>query len=111
MSCRRGLETSPTAKNVTMTTDFTERGTHMIRTDERLDHDVVLNVTANKIKALRPLVALILSDQFVPDERKRLRHLVGDDGVFHLKNALARLCSEAARKSIQATDSHSTLGR
>ncbi len=61
-------------------------------------HDAIIDALANQTRALLPLVKLVLTDAFTPEERHRLRHLVGNDGVFHLKNELSRLCSEKARE-------------
>lgn len=61
-------------------------------------HDAIIDALANQTRALLPLVKLVLTDAFTAEERHRLRHLVGGDGVFHLKNELSRLCSEKARE-------------
>lgn len=60
--------------------------------------DQELEIAAHLILALRPLAERIASDEFTPEERKHLRELVKGDGVFHLSNALNRLCGEKARE-------------
>jgi hypothetical protein len=52
------------------------------------------------ISGLAPLVAIALSDAFTAEDRDDIREAAGNDGVFNLKNALARLCGERARSSL-----------
>lgn len=53
---------------------------------------------AHLIKALLPVVQIILSDDFSPEDREELRIMAGKYSVFNLKNALVRLCGERARR-------------
>lgn len=60
-------------------------------------HEVVTRSLAAQIKAMLPLVQIVSSDAFSPEERAQLRELTGGDGVFRLANQLYRLCGERAR--------------
>lgn len=54
-------------------------------------------LTAVLLSAASPLVRHLESDACTPQERSRLRDLMGDSGMFNLSTSLNRLCSERAR--------------
>lgn len=60
-----------------------------------LAHDVLVPVLANMLLALAPLANLALT-QWTPEQRSRLRELVGLSFVFSLSNDMNALCSERA---------------
>lgn len=58
---------------------------------------------AHLILAAKPLAEALLSDQYSPEDRKRLRELTGNgrsNAVFDLSNLLNRLCGERARNEL-----------
>lgn len=62
-----------------------------------------INSLAHIIQAAIPLAKLVLTDNFSPEERKKLRDMTQSGqshGVFDLSNLLNRLCGEKARKEI-----------
>ncbi len=61
---------------------------------------VVKQSLVAQISALAPLVELVLSDAFTADDRDEIRKMSGGDGIFNLKNSLARLCGERARNNL-----------
>lgn len=61
-----------------------------------ISKEAVLQSLAAGIGMIRPLAKLLLSEQFDAKDREKLRELVEDDGIFHLKNDLTRLSSETA---------------
>lgn len=56
-----------------------------------------LLITAALLGAVRPLVSHLNSDDCTPQDRSKLRSLLGDDGMFELSNHFHALCSERAR--------------
>lgn len=64
------------------------------------EHRTMVTAVADLVRAMLPLVELVLSDKFTKEDRKELRELSGRDGVFRLSNALNKLCSEKAREQI-----------
>jgi len=52
------------------------------------------------VKGMLSFAEMLLSDDFTPEDRARLREKAGGDGVFHLSNRLNRLCGERARRNI-----------
>jgi hypothetical protein len=58
------------------------------------DHTLLAAVL---LGAASPLVRYLDSDDCTPQERSRLRELMGQDGMFDLSTHFNRLCSERAR--------------
>lgn len=57
----------------------------------------VVSMLAMLLGAASPLARLVVSDEYSPEARSQLRHLMGESGMFELSNTLSRLCSERAR--------------
>lgn len=90
---------TPTRVVVTQPTHSPERN----RSDD--ERAQAIEVLAHLVLAAKPLAVSILSDDFSPEERTRLRELatVGrSNGVFELSNLLNRLCGEKARDEIRS---------
>ena len=60
-------------------------------------HTSIIESLANIIKGIIPLVNLLESDEFTPEERAQFRELVGGNGVFEFSNSFFRLCGERTR--------------
>ncbi len=68
--------------------------------DAPAGHDAIIRALAGFVQAAVPLVDLVLSDEFTPEERQRVRDLVGNEGVSRLSNLFTRLSGEAARNAL-----------
>lgn len=69
-----------------------------------INHESALKIFAHQVLAMVPLAEWIASDEFTPDERRKLRELSSNgrsNNVFELSTALNRLCSETARKEMR----------
>jgi hypothetical protein len=62
--------------------------------------EAITTIIAAMAAAMIPMIDLALSDSFSADHRAKLRHKAGEFGLFDLKNKLARLCSEQARREL-----------
>jgi hypothetical protein len=67
-------------------------------------HDHVVERVAMLVKSLEPLARRLVSDEFSPEDRKRLRELTAlqdqSHSVFELSTHLNRLCGEKARREL-----------
>ena len=61
------------------------------------DAKVILERLAAMITAMRPYAELVASERFSPEDRRRLRDIVGEGAIFNLSTALNCLCGETAR--------------
>jgi len=61
-----------------------------------LDHGGLVALIASRIGEVRPLAQYLL-DECSPEDRARVRELLGEEGVFDLSNLFNALCSERAR--------------
>lgn len=68
-----------------------------------IDKRSVVESLAALIRAGLPLAELIESDVFSDQDRRQLRVLTGQNGVFRLANILNRLCGEEARAQLRAS--------
>ena len=59
-----------------------------------------LEMLGHLILAMLPLAERVASDSCSAQDRRDLRQMVGNDGVFHLSTALNALCGEEARKQV-----------
>lgn len=75
-----------------------EKEVHEIVTALSTGGDTLL-VTAALLGALLPLARHLDSDDCTPQDRSKLRSLMGEDGMFELSNHFNRLCSERARSN------------
>lgn len=64
------------------------------------EHANMLQTLAYLILAARSIATRVASSEFSAEERRRLRELVGMNGVFDLSNALNKLCGETARSQM-----------
>lgn len=71
-----------------------------IKAPETTDKKDLIEGFAMVVKGLVPFARYLLSEACSPADRDKLRQLAGGDGVFHLSNALNRLCGEQARTEI-----------
>lgn len=62
------------------------------------DHEAVIQATAAMLTSVFPLLQLVNSDQYTPEERKALREKLGFFGAMSISTELNRLCSERARE-------------
>ncbi len=61
-----------------------------------------IKTLAHLVTAMLPLAQEVASDRYSQDDRKLLRKLAGNDGVFQLSTALNQLCGEKARDIVAA---------
>jgi hypothetical protein len=59
--------------------------------------DLIVASVAHHAQAMLPLAEALLSDEFTPADRERVRELAGAKTIFLLANALNGLCGERAR--------------
>lgn len=64
--------------------------------NEVLTFEMLVQVLGDLLSAALPLAELAL-DSWTPEQRARLRELVGDEAMFELSNNMNALCSERAR--------------
>lgn len=70
------------------------------RTEHSRAEDIdIVETFALQVKAMIPLAEVIASDRCTPGDRRRLRSLAGEEGVFKLSTLLNRLCSETVFKT------------
>lgn len=73
-----------------------------------VEKKLLIENLAGLINLARPIAKLVLSDKFSSDERRELRRLTNDSGVFELTNDLKKLCSEKSREIISASENNET---
>lgn len=73
------------------------------RKDPIDDRNAITESLAHSIVALLPLAERLLSENYSPEDRERLRALAGGTGVFKLATALHRLCGERVRSTSIST--------
>lgn len=61
------------------------------------DHDAVAAALAAMLMSSYPLLQFVNSDNFTPEERRKLRERLGFFGAMNISTELNRLCSEKAR--------------
>ncbi len=67
---------------------------------KKIEKERVISLLSHFIVVGMPLAGFLLSENFTPEDRKKLRDLTGGDGVFKFKNLLSRLCSEQAKREL-----------
>lgn len=67
------------------------------------DHDAVAAWLAAMLLSSYPLLQYVNSDNFTPEERKKLRERLGFFGAMNISTELNRLCSEKARTQFEGT--------
>ncbi len=83
-----------------------------VQTVSTSTHGSDLETLGHLILAMIPLAERVVSDDFSPAERRRLREMTFDTGVFRLSNALEALCGETAREQVLSnSNSKSTATR
>jgi len=60
-------------------------------------HTSILETLSGMVKGMIPLAKLVASDEFSEEERKLLREMAGETGVFTLANELYRMCGARSR--------------
>lgn len=64
------------------------------------NREAILASVADMARAMLPLVDRVLSDDFTPEERAKVRQKAGVDVIFKLSTRLNRLCGEQARREL-----------
>jgi hypothetical protein len=65
-----------------------------------LDTEALKALAVHLMRALKPVVGVLVSDSCTPQDRQDIRKAMGEHGVFDLKNDLIGLCGERARNSL-----------
>lgn len=63
-----------------------------------------LEMFAYLVLAMIPLAERLASDKFSPEDRRHLRKLADDKGIFRLSTAINKLCGEKVREQIIETE-------
>ena len=62
--------------------------------------DAMMQSFAHLVLSMLPLAKVLASDECSAEDRKKLRELAGQDGIFRLSNLLNQLCGETARREV-----------